>query len=126
MVSIVLGLWGGGLVLYDLVFGRTLPYSGHGFVWFHLMRITNVVFLVFLISLGTQLVRLQPRAVGAMLALFIVEVFYLVAIGSVPSASATFGIGNVGLAPQVITAFPIWASGVLVFIRFRAKKIAPR
>lgn len=95
---------------------------------FWTMTAINLCFLGLLVLGGVYLLKPRILGVGICNAVFIIEILYFLSIGlffwgpAVPrnmslSIAAATGIGNMGLGPQLISAYPLFALGGLNFAR---------
>jgi hypothetical protein len=95
---------------------------------FWVMTVINGMFIVMLAVSGLRLVRGSNTATTLANATYIVEITYFLCIGILWSSPASLsdaiagatGGGNMGIAPQVMTLFPVIALFVLN-VRFRCK-----
>ena len=92
------------------------PPNSHFAFWFWAMAFMNLCFLVSLVVGGIHLVRLRPSGVTICNAVFVGEITYFLTIGflwsALPVASGVAeatGVGNMGLSPQLISAYPLIA-----------------
>jgi|SRR6185312_4056620 len=95
---------------------------------FWIMTLINTLFIVLLVISGAKLYRKNGSGITIASATYIVETTYFVCVGFLwlspfgdAIAGATGG-GNMGIAPQVITLFPIIALLVLN-VPFKRKEI---
>jgi hypothetical protein len=126
-IVVALGL----LFLVDSVYGmrvalRNTTETPYFIASFWTMTAINVCFLSLLVLGGFYL--LKPRMLGVAVcnAVFISEILYFFSIGfffwglprniSMGIAAAT-GIGNMGLSPQLVSAYPLFALGGLNLAR---------
>ena len=124
----------GLLFLVESVYGmrvaglRNTTETPYFMVSFWTMTAVNVCFLGLLILGGFYL--LKPRMLGVAVcnAVFISEILYFLSISlffagpTVPrnismSIAAATGVGNMGLSPQLISAYPLFALGGLNLAR---------
>jgi len=95
---------------------ENVPTNSHFASWFWAMALINLCFLSLLVVGGIYLFRLRPSGVTICNAVFVGEMSYFLAIGSLWSAlpvssgvAAATGVGNMGLSPQLISGYPLIA-----------------
>ncbi|MGE5113967.1 MAG: hypothetical protein ACM3JB_24155 [Acidobacteriaceae bacterium] len=71
------------------------------------MLLCSLALLVSLVVSGILLLRRSEKALRLVLWLYALEIAYFVVTALTPTGGA-FAVGNVGLFPQLISAFPIW------------------
>jgi hypothetical protein len=95
---------------------ENVPTNSHFAAWFWAMALINLCFLALLVVGGVHLFRLWPSGVTMCNAVFVGEITYFLAIGFLWTAlpvtsgvaSAT-GVANMGLSPQLISGYPLFA-----------------
>lgn len=109
------------------------PYVREMFV---VMSAVNLAFLVTLVIAGIGLLRLQTGAVTICNFIFVAEVLYFCGVGLLwgptgmqrplaLSIGAATGIGNLGIAPQILTGYPLIALVALNLVRRRLTRQDP-
>jgi len=94
------------------------------------MTAINVSLLAVLVFAGVRLLQLRPRGVTLCNVLFVAEVLYFFCIPWSPnfprsvsmSIAGATGVGNMGIAPQLLTAYPIIA---LIALSLARRKLVP-
>jgi len=93
---------------------ENVPENSHFATWFWAMFLINLCFLTLLVVGGVHLFRLRPLGVTICNAVFVGEIAYFFVIGFLWSAlsrpdgvAAATGVGNMGLSPQLISAYPL-------------------
>jgi hypothetical protein len=118
--------WGVGVA--DM---KNVPANSHFATWFWAMASINAVFLAMLVVASVHLFRLKPSGITICNAVFVGEMIYFFLIGFLWFASpkpvsmgvgAATGIGNTGLSPQLISAYPLVALVCLNVARWKRAK----
>lgn len=112
VLSIAMGVGGIGLTTYDLTTSKHASLLDKYPVAFPTMLLCSLVLLVSLVVTGVLLLRRSEKALHLVLWLYVLEVAYFIVTALTPTGGA-FAVGNVGLIPQLISAFPIWGFVVL-------------
>ena len=115
LLNILFAAWGGYLLVATVknFVTRSGPSSEIARA-FTAMTTLNVLFLTFLVAAGISLLKLKANSRKICNWLFSLEIAYFVAI-SVPwgmghsHIGAASGVGNMGIAPQFVTGYPIIA-----------------
>lgn len=91
------------------------PYT---VLFFKIFSVANAAFVLWLVVAGVYLIRLNPKGVTLSVWLFAVEISYFISTTLTDlfvrsdvalSIAAAAGIGNEGIAPQVVTFYPVIA-----------------
>jgi hypothetical protein len=116
VVSIAMGLGGIGLILTTVYLATRkdalllqIILQEHP-VAFPTMLLCSLVLLVSLIASGILLFKRSERALRFVLWLYALEIAYC-AVTSLKGG--VYAAGNIGLFPQIVSAFPIWGFIVL-------------
>ena len=128
IANIILGTLGLCLLAWTLLeFMRRKPHPA-GLPYFipsyYAMTTMNIAYLLLLVLAGFWLIGLQRKGYILSLFVFSAEIAYFLVIGALSvalsdrSISGAYGIGNMGLAPQLITGYPLIALfAVIVAVR---------
>jgi len=135
IVSIVLGcfgLWYNSQTLFSVLSNpnafeeEDTPYFYQSF---YTMSALCICCYIGLITSGIQFIRLKTNLLILFIGILIFEFLYFFSIGTLwlsprigMSIAAATGVANGGLAPQIFTLFPIWASILAIWATRKISK----
>jgi hypothetical protein len=124
----------GGSFVYETVrnyhrattrLSNPVPVTHNFVVVFFTMTSINVVFLALLICAGVLLLRFRRSGITFCISVFAGELIYFLGEGPVGPIDSQWsqalagaqGVGNMGLAPQIVTGYPLIGLIILILVR---------
>ncbi len=107
VLNVAMALAGAALVAFDLTTHSSL-WQKHP-IAFPGMLLSSSALLCALIVSGILLIRGSDKAPHFGMSLYAAEMVYFILAALFPATGGAFAVANVGLFPQLVTAFPIWA-----------------
>jgi hypothetical protein len=102
-----------------------IPVTHNFAITFFTMTSINVVFLVLVICAGVLLLQFRRSGITFCIAVFAAEIGYWLIEGELGMTDVSWfrdigglgGLGNMGLAPQIVTAYPLIGLIILILVR---------